>query len=330
MKPRSPSTAYYHAKDVWIARALDRGILRPVVGQELISTQELVRTEFYNDFCRRLGVHHLVGGQMPLEKELVATIGIQRPRSSPEFEDGDKRLCGLLLPHLGRAVQLYRHIKVIHRANRAAWDALDSLRVGVLLVDSRGKVLFANAIADRVLRAGRGLVVRNSRLHAQDSRQDPAVQQAIADAQLAAAGRSLQAGTVLPIRRADRQPLSLLICPAPRNLADVFARDCGAVIFVTDPVDQRPLPEALLARYYGLTPAEARLLEALVAGARLQDYAELAGITFHTARNHLRRVFAKTDFHRQSDLVRDVLGNPVLRLALEWKSDRREVGTAGS
>ena len=130
------------------------------------------------------------------------------------------------------------------------------------------------------------------------------------------AGRSLRAGAVLAIRRPEQPPLSLLVCPAPRDLNQLCLPHPGAVIFMNSPDEQRPLPEALLARYYGLTPAEARLVGALAAGARLQDYAEEVGISFQTARNHLKRIFAKTDHHRQSDLVRDVLANPVLRLAL--------------
>jgi DNA-binding CsgD family transcriptional regulator len=60
------------------------------------------------------------------------------------------------------------------------------------------------------------------------------------------------------------------------------------------------------------TPAEAT--EALVAGARLQDYAEQTGIALQTARTQLKHVFAKTNHHRQAALVRDVLRNPLLRM----------------
>ena len=53
------------------------------------------------------------------------------------------------------------------------------------------------------------------------------------------------------------------------------------------------------------TPAEAT--EALVAGARLQDYAEQTGIALQTARTQSKQVFAKTNHHQQAALVRDVL-----------------------
>jgi len=62
-----------------------------------------------------------------------------------------------------------------------------------------------------------------------------------------------------------------------------------------------------LRRLYGLTPAEARLAQALVAGEHLNDIAEHLGITKETARSQLKAVFAKTDTHRQAELVRVLL-----------------------
>ncbi len=38
---------------------------------------------------------------------------------------GDKQLLGLLLPHLGPAVQLDRRLNVVRDANKIAWDALE-------------------------------------------------------------------------------------------------------------------------------------------------------------------------------------------------------------
>ena len=70
------------------------------------------------------------------------------------------------------------------------------------------------------------------------------------------------------------------------------------------------LPAGVLTRLYGLTPAEARLAAALVAGQSLVDFATEAEITANTARWTLKQVFAKTDTHRQAELVRRLLTGP--------------------
>jgi len=46
----------------------------------------------------------------------------------------------------------------------------------------------------------------------------------------------------------------------------------------------------------------------------LTDHAEGAGITLNTAKTHLKQIFAKTGSRRQSDLIRLILADPVLRL----------------
>ncbi len=73
----------------------------------------------------------------------------------------------------------------------------------------------------------------------------------------------------------------------------------------------------MLARACRLTPAETRLLAALLAGRRLSEYADGAGITVGTARIHLKNVLGKTGFHRQIDLVRSVVSGSLAMVSLD-------------
>ena len=63
-----------------------------------------------------------------------------------------------------------------------------------------------------------------------------------------------------------------------------------------------PLP-GILINAFGLTPAEARLASLVASGASLDVVAAHLGITRDTARNQLKAVFAKTNTHRQAELV---------------------------
>jgi DNA-binding CsgD family transcriptional regulator len=75
------------------------------------------------------------------------------------------------------------------------------------------------------------------------------------------------------------------------------------------------MDEHHVARQYGLTPAELKLLPALIDGKRLVEYADGAGITLNTAKTHLKQLFAKTGSQRQADVVRMFVADAVLRLA---------------
>jgi DNA-binding CsgD family transcriptional regulator len=118
---------------------------------------------------------------------------------------------------------------------------------------------------------------------------------------------------VLALPRQEGQPLSLLVCPLRPDALATGPSTPAALIFFGDPDAKHSTPQQALIALYGLTQAEARLMAALVDGERLEDYADRAAITLHTARTQLKHVFAKTGQSRQADLVRAVLANPALR-----------------
>jgi len=62
-----------------------------------------------------------------------------------------------------------------------------------------------------------------------------------------------------------------------------------------------------LMEFFGLTPAEARLVRALASGEDLDSYALAEGIKKTTARTQLQGAFAKTSTSTQKDLVRLVI-----------------------
>ena len=76
------------------------------------------------------------------------------------------------------------------------------------------------------------------------------------------------------------------------------------MLVVTDPgVPGTPTPVDYAQKTFGLTMAEGRLTGHLEQGLSLAMAAEVMDIPVETARSHLRRVFAKTDTARQTDLM---------------------------
>ena len=62
-------------------------------------------------------------------------------------------------------------------------------------------------------------------------------------------------------------------------------------------------PIELLRRHFGLTPAEAKLALHLAAGETLRSAEAKLGMTYETARTHLKSIFQKTGTCRQAELV---------------------------
>ena len=79
------------------------------------------------------------------------------------------------------------------------------------------------------------------------------------------------------------------------------------MLIIRQPAPDIVIDGGCLARAYGLTAKERELVCQLAQGGDLRGASGAMGMSYHTARHHLRHVFAKTETHRQSELLRLVL-----------------------
>ena len=308
--------AYFYRHDEYVKHVIRQPFSTAYGSDDLITDDELSRTEFWNDFCRHLGVFYVIGAAVPVARDgIVGVVGLHRPRHSGLFDRDSKRYLTLLMPHFQRGLQMHQQLAEVDRSRQFALEALEALAVGIVVVGGGRRILFANVSGERHLRTGEAIVTRQGQLHARDTRMDQALHQALQSARLAGIGRSLGAGGVLALPRSEGRPLSLLICPLRPGAIKLEPPQPCAMVFIGDPDEQRQPSRAALAQFYSLTPAEARLTEALLEGERIQDYSERVGISIHTAKAQLKQVFAKTGHNRQSDLIRDALMNPILKMS---------------
>jgi DNA-binding CsgD family transcriptional regulator len=89
--------------------------------------------------------------------------------------------------------------------------------------------------------------------------------------------------------------------------ADVATRRGGALFVHRATVDAATLPEGI-ARHFGLTSTELRVLLAIVEVGGAPEVAESLGIAVGTVKTHLHRLYQKTGTARQADLVKLVAG----------------------
>ncbi len=78
----------------------------------------------------------------------------------------------------------------------------------------------------------------------------------------------------------------------------------GFCVFIHEPLGrQRPVPVQVLKELYGLTAAEARLVNSLYVGQSLQSAAATGGISLNTAKTVLKHVFVKCEVSSQAELL---------------------------
>ncbi len=215
-------------------------------------------------------------------------------------------------PRVTKTSQDFGHDTIV--ARQAAFEAFNSIPIGMIITDEHAKILHLNRTAEDLVLQGRGLVIRNGVLSAGTRADAGRLRQTISRVVTNAEhGGSARARAMSLHRSAEVHPLTIVVkpmwCPngsGPSGRIGPFAN-----LIVADPDRRMEAPAELLRPFFDLTPAESVVLERLVNGLTLQEIADASGTSRNTVRNQLHIVFEKTGTSRQSELIKLVLSTAV-------------------
>jgi len=304
--------AYYVTVDPIVAASLRSPIGEFFSSEALYPGEAWRNTELYADLMGPYGLHHLFGATLLRSEAAYGALSMMRAPGARALDSSELELFGWLVPHVQRAMAVHRRLCAAEHRAGLLTDLTDELAVGVILLDECGRVMHANAAAERMARAGDGLLLGPGGVKAALGAETTALRRLVVEAVQTGNGQGLGAAGAMRLTRSSLlRPYEVLVTPLSRRQQETRPRAPVAALFVTDPEAEPATPEQLLAGLYGLTRAEARLAAALLRGATLDEISVLFGVTMNTVRTQLRSVFAKTETRRQSDLVRTVLRGPV-------------------
>ncbi len=297
------SRHYLHVDPVFrIKSALPVG--RIVSTAMLMRHDAFARTEFYNDWFRPQGFHEAIGAPVHRQAARFTWLSIVRPRGTIAPAPGDMAILAGLVPHIVRSLNVTQRLDILADRWHGLRDALEAVAHAVVLVDRQCRLVFANAAGEALLGPRQPLTVRQGRVKARNLAVDAELQAALA--RILPQARGDDHGVVeLSVPRRGRRPL-LLSVVSTRTHGGVCRdpdRRAVAMIVAADP-EVRPWSrlEGVIAAY-GLTPAEGRVLDAVLDGGGLDRAADRLGVGRATVKTHLNRILAKTGAARQNELV---------------------------
>lgn len=273
--------------DIWMNAGMATGIVNKAIALDSFVPEPVYRASWlWNDLFRAhgddtghsLGIVHKMDG-------MVMCSAIQRSFSSGAFDREEVAKLDRLATDLHR---VYRARHVMRRQSERLSHLAELLHSGgekLLLVDGELRVIEGSPAALRLIERKDGIDIQEGRLCLADPHLTLAIRKAAEDT---IHRRPTQRATFLCLRPSGAFPLHLLVLPA------MHAARSSCVIVISDGQMREDRLQLWLRQHYGITPAEASVALALLAGRSPEEIGETRQVSVATVRSQIRQLLEKT------------------------------------
>lgn len=180
-------------------------------------------------------------------------------------------------------------------------EAMDRLATGLIFINENLKIFYKNRTAECLFQDHEILNLRKDYLSCNNPETTAIIQRMILD------------GTIrnLTVQNNSSRPLHILFTPLKDFKTNYGQNLPITILFLYAGTDNSRLVEDILRSLYQMSRTEARLTTRLITTPYLEEVAETMGITYNTARTHLKRIYKKTRTNRLSSLIHLIITGPV-------------------
>lgn len=287
-------------RNVRPARSLARMHAGWLSDLDVFTPEEHARDPIYNELLRPHGIGWSAGSVILLPTGEMLVFDLNRALDTAPFERATLNRLDALRPHMARAALISAQLGLQRERERV--NTLAALGIPAASLGRGGRILAANDLLQRrtdVFTTGGAdrFVLR-----------DPAANALVHAALDEMAGAVPSAVRSVPIRATEDRPAYIAnLVPIRREAHDLFPQ--GTALVTLTPVEAPEVPtRRLLHGLFDLTPAEAKVAQALMEGLTVDEAATRLGLAPATIRTHMKRIFSKTGTSRQAELVLLLLG----------------------
>lgn len=274
----------------------------------LLDPRHTTQPEFVNDFAPLIAMRWFLGCKVYEDKSGVASFSLQRGSDAPPFDEDAFVALSHLQPHLKRVFRMMVDTAAVVPA-LAAGATLDMLGMAVCVVDGGCRLVYANPVADELFARATTLTVHYGRL----SSSRPDINEMLQHAVTLAARLPRQASAFSPEPHASavtRLQVRAVPLAGHLPLARYGQGNLVLLFLAIGPAPRRPKE---LQQLFGLTRAEAELVELLAQGASADLCAVRRGVNVSTIRTQLGSIYEKTGAGSQLQLLSLVQALPAMR-----------------
>jgi DNA-binding CsgD family transcriptional regulator len=275
-------------------------------GTHITQADSFKASAFFNEFLRPQGVASLVCVGLLRTSRALEYLALQRSPAAICMEPEQWALLETLAPHLKRAAAIQDLLAPTAATTDSLGAAVAAGGFAVFLLTGDGRVVFANAKAEDLVRRGMGFRYERGRLAAANPALTHRLHALAREASRPGRGEVDIGGTIELSRGENRPPLLAHVLPLTANRAGSifdFERPAAAV-FVVDPYADLGAQVRRFAAQFGLTATETNVFAEVIDGKGLLSGAARLKISEATARWHAKHILAKTGTERQTELIR--------------------------
>ncbi|HEY4215119.1 MAG TPA: helix-turn-helix transcriptional regulator [Steroidobacteraceae bacterium] len=278
------------------------------VTERTLGLPELRNSAFFNEFLLPVDAPHFMPAWLrktPAKAVAVSLLGsVRRGAFGP---DDVRTLQVHLLPHMARALEIRDRLQTAQIRSQALAHSLEGCAFGLLVLDSAGRTLETNAIAEQYLREGDGLRRLGTGIV---KLPEPAEGQL--RAWLASGIPPTDTRGHLTIKRPTKLPLSAVLSQLPPTRTSWLSPDPRWLMLIFDPERRITASAASLEQTLGVTARESEVAARLFEGFGPIEIARQLGVSRETVRSQLKSIFRKTGTRSQAELVRSIALGPAL------------------
>jgi len=280
---------------------------------QLVPHSEFVETRFYKEWVKPQGWIDNILVILEKSKAIQAEHVVFRSERDGLADEPARQRMRLVVPHMRRAVLIGDVIDLKNAETSTFADTLDGLSAGMFLVDDSGRIMHANESGHAMLAASDFLRAEGGQLVASDAPTDQVLREIFAAAGTGDAAVGIK-GIAMSLRSREREYYVAHVLPLTSGARRRAGANYAAVaaLFVHKAALETPPRPAVIARTFGLTPSELRVLLGIVDVGGIAETAVALGVSEATVKTHLRHLFAKTGTSRQAELVKLVAEYSVL------------------
>jgi len=262
------------------------------------SLEEMKCEPLYADLLWPFGLGYATATHIQVPNGDTLILSLERSLESGPVERQAVESLTALRPHIARSALL---------ASRLAFERIQSANeaFGVTglpsaAIDVQGRLIDCNGLFEG--RQDQAQIGAANRVRLVNEDANRVLEQCLAAIRTGGPALPFASRSIALPRTKDGEAAVLHLVPVRGYARDIFTSAAYFVI-LTPLAGDRLAPAELIQGLFDLTTMEARVARALATGKDIDGTAQSFGISRETVRAHLKNIFSKTGFSRQTDLA---------------------------